>query len=364
MRNITDLPLSSWRIAIIRNNDFHESETDSPVLFVASKSSIIDVASSVQKTLIEQGIKTVDIHPIERLSQIEKILESNQYDFIFNLCETIDDDEKMEIEVVKLIESYNIPFSGNNSRALKLSLDKFKCNSRLQKAGVTVPESHCISSIKDFDKLKLDRNVYIVKPNDQDGSNGIEFSSVTRTRDELFTQVSNLLNNHNTRALIQEYIDGREINFAFINNKTLIGNCTEIDFTNLASHLPRVLNYSSKWQPDTPEYGDTKTIRAELSTILKERIDNSVAKTLKAIKLDSYGRIDFRISSDDIPYVVDVNPNCDLGDTSGFALAANYNDIPYSKIVFAIMENAFDRYQKNNPTINNKNFNFKRAYEN
>ncbi len=357
MRRVDNVSIGSGSVAIIHNNDFPapDSDPDGSFLCIESKSSIVEVAGSVKRALMAQGFETVDIWPISNLHQVEELLQAEKYDLIFNICESLNDDAQMEIEIVKLLERYNVPFSGNNSQALKLALDKFGCNNILQQAGVIVPESHCITTISEVANLQLNNNVYIIKPNDQDGSTGIEFCSVAHTREDLYLQVDKLLTTHNTRALIQEYIEGGEINLSFVNlAKKRFWNCTEIDFSNLDSRLPHILNYSSKWHPDTPEYGNTFSVKAKLSKTLKKRIYASIEKTIDALQLDSYARIDFRVTPAEIPYVVDVNPNCDLGETSGFALAAQYNDVSYQQIIYEIVENAMEIFVKRNPHINMK----------
>ena len=308
----------------------------------AARASIVGVAKAVMLALKQLGHKYVYCYPVSNLAQIAALLETKKFAMVFNLCESLDADSRMEIEVVKLLERYRVPFTGNTSYTLGLALDKFTCSSFLAKRKVQVPESFLVRNLADLQSLDLKGKTWIVKPNEEDGSTGIDFSSVVTDKKRLTAQVQHLFNlSPGKTVIVQEYIVGREINIAILGkNAARHWSWTEIDFSALADDAPKILNYAAKWQESSAEFQQTIPVFRELSPRLKYRLFAAAKNVVKALKIQGHARIDFRIGSDDTPYVVDVNPNCDLDPTAGLANAASHLKISYSGLVKLILENA------------------------
>ena len=62
-----------------------------------------------------------------------------------------------------------------------------------------------------------------------------------------------------------------------------------------------------------------------------------------AMELRDYGRLDLRLADDGTPYVIDVNPNCDLSETAGFARAGRAAGLGYDDLIRRIAELALSR---------------------
>lgn len=330
------------KILIIYNNDFPESSAID--LGIEARASIHFVSEKVHKALKNLGYLNIDRFPVQSLSEIKKILAEKEYHLIFNLCETLNGDSRMEIEVVKLLEKYNIPFTGNSSITLEASLGKFQSTALLKKSNINVPESYLLKSLKDIDQINFDKFNFILKPNEQDGSTGIEFCSVVKNKTELLAQAKYLFDNNQGPIIVQQYIEGREINLAIMGKfENEFWNCSEIDFSQLPDNVPKILNYSSKWIEDSFEYKKTFGVQPILTASLKKKIFEIGNRTAQALGIISYARLDLRLDKNENPFVIDVNPNCDLDPIAGLTRSASYNGISYEMLILKIVKNAFEK---------------------
>jgi D-alanine-D-alanine ligase len=320
-----------------------------------SRSSILQVADGVRTALLKLGHHVLGIFPISGLQQLTQLVLNQPCDLIFNLCESLDGDSGMEIEIARTLEELNIPFTGNGSDSLHYALDKFYCNSLLSSHSVQAPDSIFIDNLEDIPAFQFKHARYIVKPNDRDGSEGIDFFSVVSSKEELECQMIAMRAKGYHNFLVQQYIDGREINLAFLNpKKEGLWNFTEITFSYSDSSLPHILNYDSKWNEKSPEFNQTPSAQAHISLRLREKLLSLARKSIDALNMKSYGRIDFRVDQDENPYVIDVNPNCDLSDSAGFANGLRLLNHSYEKIVNEIAMVAVANHRARNARLSER----------
>ncbi|MBU0552040.1 ATP-grasp domain-containing protein, partial [Myxococcota bacterium] len=280
------------------------------------------------------------------------IKHKNQKNILFfNLCESLESNPYMEVEAARLLEDSKIPFTGNGSQPLQYCLDKHLCYQMLSSAKVSVPKTFLIKNVNQIEQLKFifdENKKYIIKPNTEDGSIGISFSSVVSTYDELIVQATDMLNNMGYDLVVQEFIDGREINLSVLDIKHQLFGYSEVNFDRLDPNLPRILNYSSKWDEESAEYAATKSLAAELESDLKEALLKNARMAHQALNLNAYVRFDFRCTSNNQVYIIDVNPNCDLSETSGFIKSFNFKGLSFIKIIRTIIYSAMNESSLHN----------------
>jgi D-alanine-D-alanine ligase len=190
----------------------------------------------------------------------------------------------------------------------------------------------------------------IVKPMREDASIGITNESVVTNRNDLKRRVEYVLDEHDQPALIEEYIEGREINVSVVGNDELITfPVAEIDFSGLPSDYPKIVSYNSKWMYKTVEYEFTKAVcpAANLSKSEITNIQETAKKVYRLLGACDYARVDMRYK-DGIPYVLELNPNPDIAsdvpEDTGFTRSAKAHGWEYGYLIRQIIKFALKRW--------------------
>jgi D-alanine-D-alanine ligase len=164
-----------------------------------------------------------------------------------------------------------------------------------------------------------------------------------------------VLDRYRQPALVEEYIEGREIYASLlgrVDRAPEILPLHEIDFSDMPPDRPNIVSFEGKWVEDSVEYLGTRPVPCgELTPAARARITEVALGAFAALELTDYGRVDIRLTADGVPYVIDVNPNCDLSqEGGGFSRAARAAGLSYADLVLRILDLALAR-RKNADTI-------------
>jgi D-alanine-D-alanine ligase len=120
---------------------------------------------------------------------------------------------------------------------------------------------------------------------------------------------------------------------------------SEIDFSEMPPERPRIVSFDGKWRESSVEFRGTKPVPClDLTPAVHARIAEVARTAFAAMELRDYGRLDLRLAPDGTPYVIDVNPNCDLSAASGgFARAGRAAGIDYDELIRRIVDLALQR---------------------
>jgi D-alanine-D-alanine ligase len=186
----------------------------------------------------------------------------------------------------------------------------------------------------------------IVKPQLEDGSIGIDAEAVVSSVKELMERVEYVQNEFDSPALIEEYIEGREIYAAIIgNDNPEVLPLVELDLSRLPEGTPRIAGTEVKWEKETEAYKVTKAAPVEdLPEPTVKRLSDTALATYQALKLRDYGRIDMRLSRKGEVFVIEANPNPWLSSGAEFAMAARKAGRSYTQLIGEIVDFARTRY--------------------
>jgi D-alanine-D-alanine ligase len=186
-----------------------------------------------------------------------------------------------------------------------------------------------------------------VKPTSEDGSIGIDAAAVVNSVKELMERVSYIQSEFDSPALIEEYIEGREIYAAILGNyeNPYPLPLVELDLSKLPKGMPRIASQEVKFEKDTEAYKLTKSAIAEdLDEETVSKLTDIAIKAYRAVRLRDYGRIDMRISGKGEIYVIEANPNPWLSSGQEFFMAAKKSGLSYTQMIGEIVDLAMARH--------------------
>ncbi len=295
-------------------------------------------AERIMEALARLGYRPLELSlkPNEIGEWVKRIIDGD-FDFAFNLAETLGGVAEGEHLMAAAVELLEIPMTGASAATLLYCLNKGHCAAMLRANGVAVPDWATIDAgdppPEDWQKFPA-----IVKPAAEDGSNGIHPSSVVRSMEELRETVARLQADWSD-LVIQEFIQGREINLAIVGDQMLPP--AEIDFSTLPEGSPPIVSFEAKWMSGSPEDRGTRPIcPAQLSPEQVKELQRTAGRAWRVMGGGGYARIDIRLADDGTAYVIDVNPNPDLSLDAGLARQAGVAGWSYDELIGKIVETA------------------------
>ena len=274
------------------------------------KISILSANSIYEAILDDYSIEMYDFTGdyVELLSKVEHA------DLVFNALHGGDGENGV---VQKFLEKNKIKFTGSNSLASKIAMNKSECKKICVENNIPTPKW----DIYRKEKISL-RLPYVVKPYDDGSSMGLSIVRDARHADDALIECLKVSKN----IIIEEYIDGREVTVSILNGKAL--PVVEI--------LPKgdFYNYKCKYTKGECDYKVPALLSLELSTLLQ---DYSI-KIHNLLNCGSYSRVDFRISHSSEVFFLEINTLPGFTKTSLFPKAASEVGFNYRELINLIIK--------------------------
>ena len=303
------------------------------------------VSTQIEEVLAKRGYSVKRLAVEVPVKKFVRRIEDDTSDVIFNVCESLGGEGAEERRIASMLELLDKRFTGSGSLALTIAGDKSLSKKLFDFHGIRSPDFAIITPGHVEGKPSLDSFPLIVKPIATDASIGINAQSVVHSIEELMGRVFAIHEEFHTPALVEQYIDGREIYVGLLGNPLTTLPPIEWDLSKLPAHLPRIAGTEAKWDQD---FKDAKEFvpkdLAEDDAAMKPIREAALAAAAATLVRD-YARVDMRITKDGVPFVIEVNPNPWLDKSSEFALAARRAkpDISYGDLIEKIVGLAMAR---------------------
>lgn len=310
-----------------------------------SEVGVLEEMEDIKSALNSIGYRTSIFNVDSDIDRLYRILLEEKPDLVFNLVESVENEAILEMNVAGLYDLLKIPYTGAGPMALGTALHKARVKEILTYHNIPTPR---FQLFQPSDRIGLKPGIpfpVIVKPAREDASVGITEKSVVYTPGELRRQVRWVFEEFEQPAIVEQYIDGRELNVALLGNKPPLAlPISEIDFSGLTEDMHKIVSYEAKWMHGTVAYEGTKGVcPARLPAGLESRIKAIAQTCFELIGCRDYARVDLRLSKDGKPYVLEVNPNPDISDEAGFARSARAQGLSFPETIGKIVESALAR---------------------
>ena len=306
---------------------------------------VIDCAKAIQSALIESG-HTAELRALRGTEVFEVLPQLRAADLVFNLCESMEGDARNEPTFAGLLDLFGIAYTGADLLALASCLHKHRTKEILIAHGIPTPPFRYFEGEVTAEELDYP---WFLKLGREDASIGITEANVVHSAAELRKRAGELMTQYKQGVIAERYIEGREINVTMIGNGAdlRVLPLHEIDFSAMPADRPNIVSYAAKWDEAHVDYEGTKPVPLrDASPALVAAVERTARAAWHAVVLRDYGRVDLRVDAKGTPWVIDVNPNCDISPDAGCARAAKVAGMSYAQMIETIAQSARARSRR------------------
>jgi len=303
---------------------------------------VLEGVAAVRQALSELGYEVTTVSLLPPYERARDTLKAIDADLLFNLFEGFDGRPKTEATVAKMLSELGLVCTGCSSAALALALDKAKAKDLMQSHGISTPKYQLVTP-ETVSQFQL-RFPCIVKPCGEDASHGLSADSVVQDQASLERQVIAVSRAFGGKALVEEFVGGREFNVTVMgNDEVTVLPVSEIVFS-LPPGMPRILTYAAKWEEGTLYFDGTKVVcPAEVGEEDRAGLAQTATAVYKLLIQQGYARVDMRLDLEGNIHVLEANPNPDITPGSGAARQAAAAGMTYAQFIEKIVSLALHK---------------------
>lgn len=304
-----------------------------------------DFTSETTVSYIKRALEFLG-HQVELIGNLPKLMRlvhTNQLncDLVFNIAEGISSRNREGL-IPAFLECHKIPYTGSDAYALTLTLNKMHTKLVAQYLGVRTPAFSYIPYLTPSSLFSdmLSHLCYpiVIKPNQEGSSMGVY---VARYEQECINGILRNFENYKQGVLCEEYVDGLEVTVP------IVGTMEESKVLGISSFTHSNVGELSDIHIYTKEmkyFDDTIPFVPELPHAVREEINTGSLRIHRHLQCNDYNRIDYKISSQQVPYLLEVNPLPSLAPEGSFETCANHLGMKYHDVINQIVTSAQRRY--------------------
>lgn len=272
------------------------------------------------------------------LTVIRRAVEEWKPHIAFNMMEHFHELGAFDHNVVSYLELLRVPYTGCNPRGLMLARDKALSKTLLSYHRVPVPDFVVVRVGR---KVRLPKRLsfpVIVKSLTQEASIGIAQASVVHDERQLAERVRFIHTSIGTDAIVERYIEGRELYVGIIGNQRLqVLPVWELRFAKMPDDAYHIATERVKWSYKYQQKYGIKQGQARLHDDVADRAQHLARRVYRTLDLSGYARIDFRMDEQNKLFVLEANPNPQLSYGEEFAESAEKAGLSYEAVLQRII---------------------------
>lgn len=351
--------LQSARIEKVRGADFGKKSLHVGILCNifdaeggeegAVHADLTSVGRNIQKAVEAKGHRVTFFDMNETPLPFDKIANAN-VDLIFNVCERINNSSLLEPHAAAILDCLGIPYTGSNPLTLALCIDKIKVKKILEQHGLPTPKFDYVFQ-KDEPIREDLRYPLMVKLANTDNSIGISNASVVTSLKALKDQVAALLDQYKRPVLIEEFIEGDEVDVSIMGNEERVKvlPLSRSIFDELPKGVWGIYPFQAKWAQESV-YEKIRVERpAKYSQKLAALISEICLDAYRIFDCHDYARIEVRVDRAGNPYILEINPNPSINSGDCVPACAEVIGQNYEDFIEEIMKECILRYRAKPP---------------
>jgi D-alanine-D-alanine ligase len=294
----------------------------------------------VVTTLRDLGHEVQALGVSDDLGVLRRAIVDSKPHIAFNLLEEFHGVGVYDQHVVSYLELMKQHYTGCNPRGILLANDKPLAKKILSYHRIRTPKFHVFPRGRKPRRPKSLQFPLLVKSVSEDASLGITQSSIVHNDEKLFERIGFVHDKLETDAMVERYIEGREMYVGVVGNRRLtVLPIWEMVFENAPEGMPQIATARVKWDLNYQQKLGIKTLEAvDLEPKTEEKIVATCKRIYKALSLSGYARIDLRLSEvDGEVYVLEANPNPNLSFGEDFSESAEKAGISYEELLQKIV---------------------------
>lgn len=295
-----------------------------------------DVLQTLRRLRHEVRVVGVGDH----LTELRETIDEWRPHVVFNLLDEFSGIISYDHYVVAYLELIRQRYTGCNPRGMMLSRDKVLTKRVLATHRVATPEFRLFPFGRKFREPRRLEFPLFVKSATEDASLGISQASLVEDMKSLRERVQFIHEQVQSDALVEEYIDGREIYVGVLGNSRLVTLPSwEMDFGTLAEAQARIATRKVKWDRKYQAKHGIRTGRAQdLTDEQREQLSRLAKRTYRALYMSGFARMDFRLTSDGRIYLLEANANPNLSRGEDLADSAKAAGMSYTALISRIVQ--------------------------
>ena len=276
----------------------------------------------------------------DRLTELRETIDEWRPHVVFNLLDEFSGIISYDHHVVGYLELMQQRYTGCNPRGMMLSRDKVLTKRVLATHGVATPSFTLFPFGHRFREPARIEFPLFVKSATEDASLGISQASLVEDMRSLRERVQFIHEHVESDALVEEYVDGREIYVGVLGNERPVTLPPwEMDFGTLPSAQARIATRKMKWDRKYQQKHGIQTGNARgLSGKQRTLLSGLAKRTYRALYMNGFARMDFRLCSDGRVFLLEANPNPNLSKGEDFADSAKAHGMSYTALVDRIVQ--------------------------
>ncbi|MGB9673082.1 MAG: D-alanine--D-alanine ligase family protein [Anaerolineales bacterium] len=282
-------------------------------------------------------------------------------DICFNICEGHFGDAR-EAQIPAILEMLQIPYTGSKILTMALTLDKPMTKRVLTYHELPTPPFQVFEDVDEPISEDLKFPLF-VKPSREGTGMGVSNKSIVHDEKELFEQIAYILKRYQQPALVERYIEGREVTVGVVGNLKAPA-ARRLPDDEESPRMQAGLQFFPPMEVDLKPFETSDVVYsnrlkvaladklnylcpAPLDAQMVEDLNWYTAAVFRVTGAKDVARVDFRLDQNDNwkPYILEINPLPGLSPgISDLVIEAAALGMSHTELVNLILKTALKRY--------------------